>query len=221
MTKGNTDALHPNLQAVMQTMEGLAQVLGSRYEVILHDLSHVESSIVAICGNITGRQIGGPATNFLIQCLRRHGDDAQNSVNYRTNLPDGRVLRSSTLFIRDEAGHIIGSLCINQDMSDYAVAGKLLQELNLFGETGDEGHGGERFARDIGEVTDFMVRDELEAFSKPVAYMQREDKLAFVRRLEEKGVFDVRGAVEHVAERLGVTNFTVYNYLKEIRGGKR
>ncbi len=221
MTKGNTDALHPNLQAVLQTMEGLAQVLGSRYEVILHDLSHVESSIVAICGNVTGRQIGGPATNFLIQWLRRHGDAAQNSVNYRTNLPDGRVLRSSTLFIRDDAGHIIGSLCINQDMSDYIVAGKLLQELNLFGETGDDGRGAERFARDISEVTDFMVRDELEAFSKPVAYMQREDKLVFVRRLEEKGVFDVRGAVEHVAERLGVTNFTVYNYLKEIRGGRR
>lgn len=33
---------------------------GSRYEVILHDLSHVESSIVAIGGNVTNRRIGGP-----------------------------------------------------------------------------------------------------------------------------------------------------------------
>ena len=53
--------------------------------------------------------------------------------------------------------------------------------------------------------------------NKPVAYMQKEDKLALVDDLERKGVFDVKGSVEYVAECLGVTNFTVYNYLKEIR----
>ena len=36
--------LHPNLQAALQLVEGIFQMLGSRYEVILHDLSHVESS---------------------------------------------------------------------------------------------------------------------------------------------------------------------------------
>ncbi|MBR2571327.1 MAG: PAS domain-containing protein [Clostridia bacterium] len=202
-------------------MEGLQGVLGSRYEVILHDLSHVENSIVAIFGNVTGRRIGAPATNFLLECLRKYGDDAPDSVNYRTNLPDGRVLRSSTMFIRDNAGMIIGSLCINQDMTDFALAGKLMQELNLFAPSGEGAHSRERFARDISEVTESMVKDEIDAFSRPVAYMQREDKLEFVRRLEEKGIFDVRGAVEYVAECLSVTNFTIYNYLKEIRGGKR
>ena len=221
MNTENVPALHPNLEAVKQTMEGLAAVLGSRYEVILHDLSHVESSIVAICGNVTGRKTGGPATNFLLRQLRQYGDRAENSINYRTTLPDGRVLRSSTLFIRDNEGHIIGSLCINQDMADYAVAGKLLQELNLIAESDESQHGAERFARDISEVTEYMVKDELESFSKPVAYMQKEDKLTFVRNLEEKGIFDVRGSVEYVAECIGVTQFTVYNYLKEIRAGRR
>lgn len=32
--------LHPNLQAALQLVEGIFQMLGSRYEVILHDLSH-------------------------------------------------------------------------------------------------------------------------------------------------------------------------------------
>ena len=214
------EALHPNLRSVMQTMEGLSMVLGSRYEVILHDLSHVESSIVAIYGTVTGRQIGGPATNFLIQSLRRFGDDAPNRVSYRTTLPDGRLLRSSTMFIRDDDGHIIGSLCINQDLSDYVVAGKLLQELTLFSEEDEKPADTEHFGRDITEVTAYMVKEELESFPKPVAYMQKEDKICFVRRLEEKGIFDVRGSVESVAECLGVSSFTVYNYLKEIRSKK-
>ena len=51
--------------------------------------------------------------------------------------------------------------------------------------------------------------------------MQKEDKLTIVENLEQKGIFDVKGAVEYVAERLGVTNFTVYNYLKTVRCARR
>ena len=51
--------------------------------------------------------------------------------------------------------------------------------------------------------------------------MQKEDKLAIVESLENKGIFDVKGSVEYVADRLGVTNFTIYNYLKEVRCTKR
>ena len=113
--------LHPNLQAALQLVEGIFQMLGSRYEVILHDLSHVESSIVALAGDVTHRKIGGPVTNYLLQLLQKYGDSAPNSINYRNVTTDGRILRSSTIFIRDENGHIVGSLCINQDLTDYIV----------------------------------------------------------------------------------------------------
>lgn len=135
---------------------------------------------------------------------------------------DGRVLRSSTIFIRDEKGHIIGSLCINQDLTDFIVASKLTQELTAFQRPStEEEHAEEFFAHDISDVMEDMVRTELELLQKPVAYMQKEDKLALVQRMENKGIFDVKGAVEYVAERLGVTNYTIYNYLKAIRSAKR
>ena len=51
--------------------------------------------------------------------------------------------------------------------------------------------------------------------------MQKEDKLSLVQKMESKGIFDVKGAVEYVAELLGVTNYTIYNYLKEVRSSKR
>ncbi len=214
--------LHPHILAVGQLVEGLSQTLGSRYEVILHDLSHVESSIVAIGGNVTNRRIGGPVTNYLLQVLKQYGDDAPNCINYRSVLPDGRILRSSTMFIRDEEGHIIGSVCVNQDLTDFIVASKLAQEMTACGlPAEDEGQTGELFAHDISEVMESIVRAELETASKPVSYMQKEDKLAVVEGLENRGIFDVKGSVEYVAERLGVTNFTIYNYLKEIRYTKK
>lgn len=218
----NNKEMHPYLQAVLQSAEGLSVMLGSRYEVILHDLSHVETSIVAIYGNVTNRKVGGPATNYLLQLLKTYGDEAPNSLNYRNVLPDGRVLRSSTIFIRDENNHIIGSLCINQDQTDFIVASKLMQELTAFQKSSpEEDHAGEFFAHDIGDVMEDMVRTELEILQKPVAYMQKEDKLAVVQRMENKGIFDVKGAVEYVAEKLGVSNYTIYNYLKEIRSSRR
>ena len=218
----NNKEMHPYLQAVLQSAEGLSVMLGSRYEVILHDLSHVETSIVAIYGNVTNRKVGGPATNYLLQLLKTYGDEAPNSLNYRNVLPDGRVLRSSTIFIRNENNHIIGSLCINQDQTDFIVASKLMQELTAFQKPSpEEDPAGEFFAHDIGDVMEDMVRTELEILQKPVAYMQKEDKLAVVQRMENKGIFDVKGAVEYVAEKLGVSNYTIYNYLKEIRSSRR
>ena len=214
--------LHPQLKVVQQMMKSLSQMLGCRYEVILHDLSCIESSIVAIEGNVTNRKLGGPATNYLIQLLKKYGDDAPNSVNYKNVLPDGRVLRSSTMFIRDDDGHIIGSICINQDLTDFLVVSKLTHEFTTFHEQENENQeSDELFAHDINEVMEAMVRSELDHVRKPAAYMQKEDKLAIVESLENKGIFDVKGSVEYVADRLGVTNFTIYNYLKEVRCTKR
>ena len=213
--------LPPLLQMALQMMEGLSQLLGCRYELILHDLSHLESSVVAVQGNITNRRPGAPATNFLIQMLKQYGDEAPNSNNYKNVLPDGRVLRSSTLFIRDETGHIIGSLCINQDLTDFLVVSKLAKEFTAFNEPEAESHGpGEVFAYDISEVMESMVQSELDMIHIPTAYMQKDDKLVIVERLKNKGIFDIKGSVEYVAERLGVTNFTIYNYLKEVRTHK-
>ena len=43
--------------------------------------------------------------------------------------------------------------------------------------------------------------------------LSREDKQRAVKVLEERGAFNLRGSVEDVADRLGVSRFTVYNYL--------
>jgi predicted transcriptional regulator YheO len=212
--------MHPNLEAVAQLIPSLQQMLGPRYEVILHDLSHVETSIVMLEGDVTHRKTGGPATNYLLRLIKEGGNEAANSINYRTVLPDGRVLRSSTIFIRDDDGLIVGSLCINLDLTDFIVARNLLEDDTSFAPPDVESPK-ETFAQDISEVMESVVDAEVSLTQKPAAYMQKEDKLAVVTRLEQKGIFAIKNAVDYVAECLGVTNFTIYNYLKEVRGKVR
>ncbi|MEO7555799.1 MAG: helix-turn-helix domain-containing protein [Acidimicrobiales bacterium] len=43
--------------------------------------------------------------------------------------------------------------------------------------------------------------------------LSRENKQRAVRLLEERGAFQLRKAVEDVADAMGVSRFTVYNYL--------
>jgi len=47
----------------------------------------------------------------------------------------------------------------------------------------------------------------------PLAELSREDKQRAVRLLDERGAFQLRKSVEELADVLGVSRFTVYNYL--------
>ncbi len=51
-----------------------------------------------------------------------------------------------------------------------------------------------------------------------LAELSREDKQRAVRLLDDRGAFQLRKAVEEVADALGVSRFTVYNYLNAEAG---
>lgn len=56
-----------------------------------------------------------------------------------------------------------------------------------------------------------------EELGGPLATLSRPEKQHAVRLLEERGAFEMRRSAETVAEALGLTRFTVYNYLNRVR----
>jgi hypothetical protein len=50
----------------------------------------------------------------------------------------------------------------------------------------------------------------------PLPLLSREDKQTAVRLLDDRGAFILRRAVEDVADAMGVSRITVYNYLNAI-----
>ena len=67
------------LSQFIPVARGLQQYLGDMYEVILHDVSEPNASIVFIAGDLTHRTVGDPLTNVVIEEMKRHGDDASPS----------------------------------------------------------------------------------------------------------------------------------------------
>ena len=211
--------LAPKLAMLANLMDGLGAMLGPHYELILHDLhdpGDLTHTVVAVVGNVTGRSIGSPATNFLIDLLNRHGNDAPDSINYRNVSRTGQTLRSSTLFIRDEAGRIIGSLCINQDLSMYQEASRLLQTLSAF--QSDDGN--EVFLKDIADVK-AAAEKVLSDYPKPLAYQRKKDRIIQMLELDNLGFFELTDSVKILAQHFGVNQTTVYLYLREIRCSKQ
>lgn len=70
----------------------------------------------------------------------------------------------------------------------------------------------------IDDALTHLIAQGEAALGKALSEMSRAEKQQLVRYLDERGAFSLRKAVERVATTLGVSRFTVYNYLDSTRG---
>jgi predicted transcriptional regulator YheO len=209
--------LHPVLEAIRQIMPGLAKSLGPDCELALHDFEDVSASLVAIEEPVTGRSPGAPLTDLILRILR-HNDDPPDLINYHAQTSDGRILRSSTLFIRDSHDDVVGCLCVNRDLTHWILARNVLEDFCQTHPLDDsEPRSQETFVEDVKDVLQGAINEILTQERKPVKLMEKADKVRVVHALDGRGVFLIKGAVEEVASALNVSRYTIYNYLEEGR----
>jgi predicted transcriptional regulator YheO len=209
---------NPHLRSYYAVAEGLAEMLGPDCEVVLHDLSHMPHSIVAIeNGHVTGRRAGDAPTDQMLRSLR-NADDTPDVRLYVTST-DGKTLKSLAVTLRDDDGHPIGVLGVNLDVSAIVHVQRALAALAGVGRPGHESapETKELFDGDIRDVLAGMIASTLTDMRKTPSTMTRDEKMEVVARLEERGAFLVKRSAEQVAEALDLSRFTVFSYLKEIR----
>lgn len=216
-------------ERLLAVLEGIVDVLGHALphgtEVVLHDLARMPGSIVAIRGSVTGRQVGGTAADILVERVTAAEED--KVLGYESTLPDGRWIRSSALIVRDAAGTAVAALCVNTEIAlwqsvERVVASMLGYEPRSAARPASPVPATSRsfeeaaFTDGAGSLTDLMIKRQIAAIGVPVDAMRKSHKVAVVRALKERGVFELRGTVRQAAAALGVSRFTVYNYLNEI-----
>ncbi|MCB0113549.1 MAG: PAS domain-containing protein [Caldilineaceae bacterium] len=199
-----------------QIAESLRRLFDPFCEVVIHDFSDFEHSIIHLEGNITNRKLGGAATDLLLS-KARSGDTDEDLSNYLTSLAGGRLMKSGTVFLRDETGRAYGAFCVNFDITAFVSVRKLL---GAFVSTEDQGDIVETFSDDIEETIQSLLTDTLHEVGKGQPLMSREEKIDLIARLDERGIFQVKKAVPILADQLGLSRATVYNYLREAREEK-
>lgn len=199
-------------ECLAKLIPGIAAAIGSNCEVVLHDFSNPEKSIIAIeNGHVTGRKVGDPLDVLGFQMLR-HPPEA-DLINYRTELKGEKTLRSSSIFLRDENQEVFGAICINYDITAFLAAQRFLADIVVPSRAGIQ----EDFERNVDQVFDRLIKDAIRTTGKEVADMDREDKVSVISYLESKGAFLIRYSVERTAALLNVSKYTVYNYLEEVK----
>ena len=83
----------------------LTQTFGSDCEVVLHDLNDPEHSVVYVSnGTVTRRRPGDSFDQLVRQVILSDGRKDDYAANYYFTAPNGKRIRSSTVFIRDADG---------------------------------------------------------------------------------------------------------------------
>ena len=202
-----------NLKDIQLLCDSIANQFGPSCEVVFHDLTQdYDHTIVAIAnGHITNRTVGGPGTNAGLKALKELSPDS-NSSTYMTHTKDGRTLKTTSAYFRDEQGNIVSSLCINLDISDMLCMRNMLDaQLNI----GKEEN--ECFSNDISDVLESMFNDTISHIGKPGFRMSRREKIEAIRYLDSHGAFLVKRSVERVCAALDVSRNSFYAYLDDAR----
>jgi predicted transcriptional regulator YheO len=208
----NNEAKSEAIKMLTQVGEALYRTIGPQCEVVIHNLADLEHSIVWIMGNVSERHVGGCMTSRGLS-LVRSGKTADN-YNYTTRTRSGKMVRSSLVFIKDKRGRPFACVEINFDTSPFVAFRRALETLADPDETYDFQ---DAFIDEAPEMLETMLQEAVEFIGKPTAQMSKADRLRVVQVLDEAGAFEFRKAIPTVAGYLGVTRFTIHNYINELR----
>lgn len=212
------EEIYDNWRLIQQFLDLLEHHLGPKCELVLHDLKKDYGNTVADIRNgyISGRKIGDPGgeLGFEVASGKAEGDDRYNKIIYTR---DGKIIRSSTTFFRNTEGVPIGSLCINMDITESVRYEEYLRSFNMCDPTESTPPKASDLFVDVKELLNRMIDEAIAKVGVPPEEMNREEKVQVVAYLDEKRAFLISKSSERVCERLGISKFTLYNYLDSIR----
>ena len=206
------------LDFLKQLAHGLAIQFGSSCEIAIHDLKtkDLEKSIVYIeNGHVSNRQTGDGPSGIVLETLQSDPSTIHDKLSYLTKTEDGRILKSSTFYIRDDDGSISYIFSLNYDITAFTAASTAIQSLiatkdNLPDLTGDSPR---QITHNVNELLDLLIEQAVAKVGKPVAMMNKDDKAAVVQYLDHAGAFLITKSGDKVSSYLGISKFTLYSYM--------
>lgn len=216
--------IQDNNKMLLAIMKGIAGQFGENCEVVLHDHSKgLESSIIEIInGHVTNRKIGDPSSNLGLEVLRGTHVDG-DKYNYFTQTKEGKTLRSTSIYFRNEDNQVIGALCINQDISEFIAAENAIRSITQINATNEHQNESvkEVFVTDVNEILDHLIQECMQVIKAPVISMTKKDKMDAIKFFDDRGAFLIKKSGEKICEFLNISKYTLYTYLSELKGDEQ
>ena len=208
------------IELCKQLARGIARQFGNNCEVVVHDLSGEDSehSVVVIeNGHVTGRRLGDGPSHVVWEALKADPKNLQDRLAYLTRTEDGKILKSSTIFIRDDQDKVTGIFAINYDITMM----KAMEEtLSMFTGTDETAQEPQTLTHNVNDLLDELIKQSAQLVGKPVALMTKDDKVKAIRFLNESGAFLITKAGQRVCNFFGISKYTLYSYIDESKSDK-
>lgn len=205
------------LEVLKQIAKALAAQFGNDCEVVVHDLSrkHISNSIVYIeNGHVTDRKEGGSPSRVVLDAMKHHSDNLQDHLAYLTRTDSGRILKSSTVFIKDDDGTPCYIFAINYDITNLLAFDSTIKSLTKCRDDEDSAADGpKRITHDVNELLDELIEQSVELVGVPVPFMSKEDKITAIKFLNDAGAFLITKSGDKVSKYFGISKYTLYSYV--------
>jgi len=204
------------LHTLEEVVDFVAEAFGSKCEVALYSLEDLSHAVVKIAnGHVTGRKVGSPMTDFGIEMLKEAKSSGKDMVgSHYSQLDDGQLLKSTSMMVRNGQGEPVGMLCINIDLSvpllDFVrgflpKSGELPEKIV------------EHFPATLDELVERTLETVMSRVNGERGISPSDKNKAIVAELCQRRMFRVAGVIDILAKKMGISRYTVYNYIREAR----
>lgn len=192
----------------------IAMQFGKDCEVIIHDLTSkdMEHTIVHIeNGHVTNRKLGDGPSAVVLETLHKHPEDIKDHYAYQIKTSDGKVLKSTTTFVKGDDGKVHYIIAINYDISALLMIDASLQSLmHVEEQKKDEPT---TIVGNVHDLLDSLIEQSVSLVGKPAALMNKEEKVKAIQFLNDAGAFLITKSGDKVAKYFGISKFTLYSYI--------
>lgn len=202
-----------SLDFLKRLAKGISAQFGRNCEVVIHDISSglVDYPIVFIeNGHVTHRTTSTSASRVVLNALKQVPDSLEDELNYITTTHDGKILKSSTIYIRDNENRPIGIFSINYDITELTIAKNCIDSLISHKEDIEDAN---KIPQNVNQLLDDLLEESVKKIGKPVALMSKEEKIQAIQFLNDAGAFLITKAGDKTANFFGISKYSIYNYI--------
>lgn len=201
------------LDFLKRLAKGISAQFGRNCEVVIHDLSSGNADYPIIFienGDVTHRTTSTSASRIVLNAMQHVSEDLEDKLDYITKTQDGKVLKSSTIYIRDEKEKAIGIFSINYDITEMTIAKNAIDSLISHRDDIDSAN---TIPQNVNELLDDLLIESVNKIGKPVALMTKEQKIEAIQYLNDAGAFLITKAGDKIATFFGISKYSIYNYV--------
>jgi len=195
------------IKDILHTAEAIQRLLHPHAEVVIHDIK--KNQIAAIYHPFSKRRVGD--ASLLTQKEMSRLEDCMGpyeKINW-----DGKKLKSVSSIIRDDKGRAVGMLCINLDISKLEKFNELIA--SFIGNDKLTPQPEPLFKDDWQEKINTYVHAYLGEHHLTLESLSRTEKKELIEHLHKIGAFTAKHAALYIAQIMGVSRATIYNYLSD------